>query len=82
MCRPHCWQYANPSGVAVPQRGQLIVLDTAPRTSGLGVRPESSARCGAGAGAGAACTGIACNERDAPQLRQNFIPGGFSPRQS
>jgi hypothetical protein len=25
---PHCWQYAKPSGVAVAQRGQVIVPPT------------------------------------------------------
>jgi hypothetical protein len=25
-CNPHCWQYAKPIGVAVPQRGQVIML--------------------------------------------------------
>jgi hypothetical protein len=25
-CRPHCWQYAKPTGVAVPHRGHVIVL--------------------------------------------------------
>jgi hypothetical protein len=25
-CNPHCWQYAKPSGVEVPQRGHAIVL--------------------------------------------------------
>lgn len=29
MCRPHCWQYAKPTGVAVPQRGHVIVLPPA-----------------------------------------------------
>jgi hypothetical protein len=26
MCRPHCWQYANPTGVEVPHRGHVIML--------------------------------------------------------
>jgi hypothetical protein len=25
ICKPHCWQYANPSGVCVPHRGHEIM---------------------------------------------------------
>jgi hypothetical protein len=64
MWSPHCWQYAKPIGVAVPQRGQLIVPLSGVRSSGFEI-------------AGAIGMGI---ESDAPQLRQNFIPCGFSPR--
>ena len=34
MCRPHCWQYANPTGVGVPQRGHVIMLPCAATTFG------------------------------------------------
>jgi hypothetical protein len=100
MCRPHCWQYANPIGVAVPHRGQLIVLPSAAgaRLSERGAREGSScdgaiagayagAIIGAGAGTGwlpklARGPAAAADDcaSDAPQLRQNFMPGGFSPR--
>jgi hypothetical protein len=37
MCRPHCWQYAKPTGVGVPQRGHVIML---PCAGGLGVAAD------------------------------------------
>src|SRR2546430_14367785 len=69
--RPHCWQYAKPSGVAVPQRGQLIVLPCATRAPLGGVAAMPAAvegwnagdaiavaaiiRWGWGCGSGAGC---------------------------
>jgi hypothetical protein len=38
MCRPHCWQYAKPTGVGVPQRGHVIML-TDPEPGGGGNTP-------------------------------------------
>ena len=117
-CRPHCWQYAKPVGVDVPQRGHVIVLPCADTRSGVALGPASGALPGAPGGvmpfAGALGTGVANgpaggipgnggpgggpggaiigapNAGDpgvvpasaAPQFRQNFIPGGFSPRQA
>jgi hypothetical protein len=52
MCRPHCWQYANPIGVEVPQRGHVIVLPCA--TGG-----EIGARATEGADGRTAGTGVA-----------------------
>ena len=133
-CSPHCWQYAKPTGVAVPQRGHEIVLlccDTRGAAAGDAIGPGGDALGPAGGGAngaaglpgigagvangpgagipgagipgggaiGAAITGPpgawitgaggayagalgAVAASAAPQLRQNFIPGGFSPRQA
>jgi hypothetical protein len=119
MCRPHCWQYAKPTGVGVPQRGHAIVDGVedgrgdasgprgmppppvpAPITGGgvangpaggiigapipgakgsapptRAAPPEGGAECRSNAGEPGV---VACNAP--PQLRQNFIPAGFSPR--
>jgi hypothetical protein len=140
MCRPHCWQYENPSGVCVPHRGHAIVLPTAraggpaipvgisagdiaatgdgdggidggtvgsgasrpmPGTPPIG--PYAGSPAGAGkppigpggtpAIAASGCPGLVTGVPNAgepllvcgsalPQLRQNFMPGGFSPRQT
>jgi len=53
MWSPHCWQYAKPTGVAVPQRGHVIVL---PPADG---RPGGDAFGPAGANDGGAVGGNA-----------------------
>jgi hypothetical protein len=123
MCSPHCWQYANPTGVGVPQRGHDTVdgrparggdasgprgakpgppapvptpicggapigcatggaingPDGAAIGDGVANGPAGGATIGApSGGANAGEPGVVCSA--APQLRQNFIPGGFSPR--
>jgi len=43
MCKPHCWQYANPTGVGVPQRGHVTLLPCAagwPPLPGRAAGPE------------------------------------------
>lgn len=164
MCRPHCWQYANPTGVGVPQRGHVIIccapgfgadpdaldggimpgaVDGGTLTGGApyGAGPlgggviwgddcpygEAPYGCGEAPGGYAAVGGITVGEdatipiappdgggiigappcggmpaggtigpagapppgsvaglaaSAAPHARQNFIPGGFSPRQT
>ena len=136
MWRPHCWQYAKPTGVGVPQRGHVIVLPAAAgggppgiaigpggklvgacggAESGGGIGIGPPAMCGGGVmkgpgggmaiaprgdaegglaigppggipiGIGGATSGGGAPPVDAsalPQLRQNFMPGGFSPRQT
>jgi hypothetical protein len=42
MCKPHCWQYAKPSGVCVPHRGHAIVLPWA-RGAGVAIPVAMSA---------------------------------------
>ena len=137
MCRPHCWQYAKPTGVGVPQRGHVIVplrgcaatrsaagrrrlprgrpgavggrpgcrqrrRRRMPRSAGPAWLPAPAAASGGPVG-GAIIGGAdrrchaSARRRGAdprrlmpdrlgrpasalPQLRQNFIPGGFSPR--
>ncbi len=79
---PHCWQYAKPPGVEVAHRGHVIVLpDTGTITGRAG---GGAMACGGG---GNPCPGavgpvpIGGSDGSAdPQARQNFIPGGFSPR--
>jgi len=162
MWRPHCWQYAKPTGVGVPHRGHEIMLPCAATTRGAeppladgGTNPGPGAgspdgvpimpgggpagfvggggsdagggaiageaiavaaigfgdiagapNAGGGAIPGAPYAGIGGAMPGAPyaggaigggaimggpagaapsappQLRQNFIPGGFSPRQA
>jgi hypothetical protein len=149
MCSPHCWQYAKPTGVGVPQRGHVIML---PCAGGLGIAADGDTTtfgdeppigaiagggttpgavdgitpgggiglfCGAIVGAiPAAIAGASIGAPDGdiigappmapsappvgggigvpppigiapalwpsalPHARQNFIPGGFSPRQT
>ena len=119
MWSPHCWQYANPSGVGVPQRGHVI---DEPCALGVGaggyavgpwgatwVGPAGAAGSGVTNGPGAGIPprgdptgGLAIGPPGGmpiggamrgggapawppsalPQLRQNFMPGGFSPRQT
>jgi hypothetical protein len=75
MCNPHCWQYAKPVGVAVPQRGHVIIVGAARAAEiGAGV-PEAVVGGGAGLGVGA----LGASDSGVPHARQNFIPGGFSP---
>jgi hypothetical protein len=112
MCKPHCWQYAKFVGVAVPQRGHVIVAappcdgrppDDVPKLGGDAFGPPGGANAGFGVdigigdaigppGGGAIIgappagppkcgePGVVCPSV-APQFRQNFIPGGFSPLQ-
>jgi hypothetical protein len=136
MCRPHCWQYAKPIGVDVPQRGQVTMPPGAAGAAGIG--PGAGKLVGACGGAalggigpgadgggvmngpgggiaigpggitiaprGDAAGGLASGPWGGiamgiggatsggggppvvasalPQLRQNFMPGGFSPRQT
>ena len=94
-CRPHCWQYANPTGVGVAQRGHVIVLPAGvgrgDTTDGEAIGPPGAgAISGPGAGdiIGAPTAGpngfiagvVGCIASVAPQLRQNFMLPGFSPR--
>jgi hypothetical protein len=88
MWRPHCWQYANPIGVAVPHRGHSAVFagDDGRATGGggsaAGVIIGGAAIGGPIIGAppiGGGALGAAAAS-PLPQLRQNFMPGGFSPR--
>jgi hypothetical protein len=142
MWKPHCWQYANPSGVWVPQRGQVVIAPwgaaagaTGGRITGagdaypVGISPSAIGDGGTVGGivgsgspspgappsgpyAGTAPSGPdgrfgigvptqpppgigvgpdlatpplwagiagALGASELPQLRQNFIPGGFSP---
>lgn len=59
MWSPHCWQYAKPSGVAVPQRGHVIVLPCAD-TRGDGAIPWSGVGALAGViGVGGIGAGVA-----------------------
>lgn len=37
MWRPHCWQYAKPTGVGVPQRGHVIIC----WPPGFGAEPDA-----------------------------------------
>jgi hypothetical protein len=78
MCRPHCWQYAKPVGVDVPQRGQMIVLGAARAAEiGAGVPDAVVGAAGSGVnGIGVCALGAASC---VPHARQNFMPGGFSP---
>ncbi len=46
MCSPHCWQYAKPSGVGVPQRGHVIELPIARTLGGVTVLGGSVASIG------------------------------------
>jgi hypothetical protein len=95
MCRPQPWQYAKPTGVCVPQRGHAIVEPCGARgapATGAGI----AAATGIGRPAEGNTLGVCGSvlrtpapiagdpgvvwPRPVPQLRQNFMPGGFSPR--
>jgi hypothetical protein len=145
MWRPHCWQYAKPSGVCVPHRGHEIVLPWGARNAGaarlVGIIPSATGAGGidasmAGSGGSEPIPGMPptgpnsgtaeagggenppigpggmpgigppsigppamglgsgpgrpigppdagdpapVDASELPQLRQNFMPGGFSP---
>ena len=92
MWSPHCWQYAKPTGVEVPHRGHVIVVAlgrTGATVGGAGV-PNGTApgmfagMLGSGVGIGALDATITAggSASDAPHDRQNFMPGGLSPRQT
>jgi hypothetical protein len=118
ICSPHCWQYANADGVAVPQRGHEIMPPPAARAmeaagptaaSGDGSGADATGPGGispgavdgngppggmpgiAAPGGPPSAPGIGSAPSDgggmggcamsAPQLRQNFMPIGFSPWQ-
>lgn len=41
MWRPHCWQYAKPTGVGVPQRGHVIMLLPGAAVTTRGAEPDA-----------------------------------------
>ncbi len=84
MWSPHCWQYANPTGVDVPHRGHVIVLALGRTGATVGVAGVPSGIPGAGMfGKGVGIGALdATSASDAPHDRQNFMPGGLSPRQT
>jgi hypothetical protein len=94
MCRPHCWQYAKPTGVDVPHRGHVIIPPPDGRAGATTTGGGTIAGADGGAIIGAPPSGapimgappsIAGDPgvvwpKLVPHERQNFIPGGFSPR--
>jgi len=90
--RPVVIVHAKPTGVDVPHRGHVIVVAlgrTGATVGGAGV-PNGTApgmfagMLGSGVGIGALDATITAggSASDAPHDRQNFMPGGLSPRQT
>jgi hypothetical protein len=63
MCKPHCWQYAKPTGVAVLQRGHVIVLPwaTGAGAAALGTLAYGETTDGGTVGGGGAIPGAGPN---------------------
>ncbi len=83
-CKPHCWQYAKPTGVAVPQRGHAIVLlcaDGRGAAAGGGdaigaTGGDAFGPAGGGANGAAALPGIGAGVANGPGAG---IPGAGRP---
>ena len=76
MCRPHCWQYAKPTGVGVPQRGHVTICCPA----GLGAEPAAVGGIMPGAvDGGAPITGDICGAIVLASCPPEGIPIGGAP---
>jgi hypothetical protein len=91
---PHCWQNANAAGVAPLHRGHWTLPLAPGGAVGMPAWPPTIGGGGSGPGGSgppigppiggpipiAGDPGVVTPPSTVPQLRQNFMPGGFSPR--